>query len=137
MQSGFNIVERDASEYSIKGFSGEVTRYAQESGVSYPYFMLYGPVAMYKLSLLKEMFERTLADSVDNASGNVTEQLDTAKPITVYYNQSGTVLKLGKLQPRQVKIFLSLFKEEKIQGALSAEKNDLPRQYLYAFWECT
>lgn len=132
MQSGFNIVERDASDYTVDGFSGEVTRYAKESGLSYPYFMLFGPIAVYKLALLKEMFAKT---ETDTGEGTVTEQLDTVKPITVYYKQSGELFRLGRLQPRAVKIFLSLFKEDKIQGALNAEKNNLPRQYLYAFWE--
>lgn len=140
MQSGFDVVER--TNYTVKGITGEVSKYAQESKYSYPYFMIFAPVQKFKLELLRSMFGAsemiTKMESSMNggdASDATSSQIDNVSPVTIYYRDNERTLRLGKIQPKQVKTFLSLFKDDELRGALSAERNNLPRSYLYAFCE--
>lgn len=131
MQTGFDVVER--SNFDKRGITGEVTRYAQDTVMVYPYFKLISPVERHKLPVLKGMIDATqILLSSKEKSGEITEQLDAIQTIAVYIEQDADLTMVGKIQPRQVLSFLRLFETNNVVGALDEEHIDIDRTYLYA-----
>lgn len=92
----------DNRNFEQEGLTGNVRRYVTES-MTFPCFILVAeedkPVEIVKIKVLKQM-----AEVVETYNEEEANSL-----ISVYFSSGDKTAYLGKIQPRQVKSFISLF----------------------------
>jgi hypothetical protein len=126
MALGYETFE-DNREFEQKGLTGEVARYSTENMV-FPCYIVCStqenPVDINRVKILKGMAIN---------SGKFDEEM-LLSTINIYYNQSNKTIRLGKIFPKQVKSFLSLFKGNIIEGYYDKDTK-LTDEYLYVLSE--
>ena len=122
MPIGYDVYESD-NNFEKRGITGHVERYVRE-GMLYPCYIVRSEedkkVGLHQMTVLKSMFENQgayMSDDEDNS-------------IYVYYSQGGKLVRVGKIYPKQVKTFLTLFKDNYVDCFLNKDK-ELVGDYLY------
>lgn len=105
---GFDVSE-DKRTFEKQGITGNVTNEVTEE-VSYPYLMIVSTdehkVTKNQLQLLPNLF----------AASNLIESDDSNSPISIYFKAGENVMKLGKINGRQVKAFVRSVGVDSITG---------------------
>ena len=101
MALGYDTYE-DNRDFEQEGLTGNVRRYVTES-MTYPCFIIVNeadkPVEVIKLQVLKKM--SAVVEKYDEEEAN--------SMISIYFSSGDKTAYLGKIQPKQVKSFISLF----------------------------
>lgn len=122
MALGYEVYE-DERDFEQKGLTGDVRRYTTTK-MSFPCFIICStedkPVQLHSMETLKRMFptsklyDETIANSL----------------IHIYFNQGSQTVKMGSIQPNQVKTFLRLFDGYEVDCYLERDKQ-LEGMYMY------
>jgi len=117
IEKGYDVHE-DKRSFEKQGITGRITQYNTEANL-YPQFCIMttkeNTMSMFQSLALKGMFETT------TITDNILMEEDRNMGIYVYINVDDKKLRLGKIQPRQVKAFLKLFEANTIMGYLNEE----------------
>lgn len=122
MALGYETYEDDR-DFKQEGLTGNVRRYTTTK-MDFPCYILCSsdenPIKLHSIETLKQMFpnmkvyDETIANSL----------------IQIYFNKDDKTVKLGAIQPSQVKTFLKLFDGCDIDGFLDKDTK-LENMYLY------
>lgn len=122
MSLGYETYE-DNRDFEQKGLTGNVRRYTTTK-MDFPCYIICAseehPVKMHSIETLKQMFpnmkvyDETIANSL----------------IQIYFNKDDKTIKLGAIQPSQVKTFLKLFEACDVDGFIDKDTK-LTDMYLY------
>lgn len=108
MALGYDVYE-DNRNFEQEGLTGKVKRYVTES-MNFPCFILVSeserPIEVIKIKVLKQMF--AVVEKYDEEEANSS--------ISIYFSNGDKTAYLGKIQPRQVKSFLSLFSNNRVDS---------------------
>lgn len=126
MSLGYDVYE-DNRDFEQKGITGNVSRYTT-TNMEYPCLIVCAteekPVEMYKIEVLRKMF----------ASVAVFDEEQSKLKITIYYSQDERLVRLGVIQPKQVKSILKLFESNVVEGFYDSDTL-LRDDYLYVLSE--
>lgn len=124
---GYDVPEIERN-YDKSGITGEVGRFAIE-GEQYPQYTIVmsenSKVNNIQVQALKGMFSTT---NITGCEG------EADLSIAVYIEKDGNRSRLGKILPRQVKAFLTLFEGCQVMGKLDAN-TDLEGDKLFVLSE--
>ena len=124
---GYDVVEAKR-DYDKSGITGEVGRFAVEAE-QYPQYTIVmsenSKVNNIQVQALKGMFSTT---NITGSDG------DADLSISVYIESNNKRSRLGKILPRQVKAFLTLFEGCQVKGKLDAN-TDLEGDKLFVLSE--
>lgn len=122
MALGYEVYE-DKRDFEQKGLTGDVRRYTTTKMV-FPCFILCHteekPVPLHSVETLKRMFP----------TSKVYDETIANSLIHIYFNQGETLVKLGCIQPNQVKTFLRLFENCEVDCFMEQDKK-LEGMYMY------
>ena len=108
MSLGYDVYE-DKRDFQQDGLTGEVKRFVTES-MQFPCFIIVSepehPVEVVRLTVLRNM--SAIVDKYNEEEAN--------SMISVYFTMQGKTAYIGKILPRQVKSFLSLFSNNRVDG---------------------
>lgn len=126
MALGYEVYE-DKREFEQKGLTGDVRRYTTTK-MSFPCFILCSSdcntVPSHSIEVLHKMFP----------TSKIYDETLTDSMIYIYFNHEDTTVKMGAIQPGQVKTFLRLFEGCDIDCYLNADKK-LEGMYMYVLAE--
>lgn len=127
MALGYDVYDDSKRSFDQNGLTGEVKRYTTAS-MAFPCLIICStpekPVKLHNLETLRMMLPKSKLYDEDMAKSM----------INIYFNQGDKTAKLGVIQPKQVKTFLKLFKDNDVDGYLSSDKK-LEGMYLYVLSE--
>lgn len=127
---GYDLPSKERN-YDKDGISGIVNQFNTEHN-QYPQYCILSEdgrtMDAFQCSALKGMFDTT------NITENIMSDEDKDMGIFVYLEASNKKMRLGKIQPRQVKAFLKLFEGSRVVGYLDS-KTKLEGDLLYVLSE--
>lgn len=125
MSIGYKVYESNQT-YEEQGITGQVERYVR-GNMEFPCYIVRNEedkkVGKHQIQVLKSMFEHQEV-YMDKESKEDTS-------IHIYYMGQGQTLKVGKIYPKQVTHFLTLFKDNYVDCFLTKDKA-LKDEYMYA-----
>lgn len=127
---GFDAVEEER-DFSKQGITGKVGQFNIEQN-QYPQFCIEidagGRLDYFQTTALSGMFNTT------STIESILSEEDKDLGIFIYCSAGDKKIRLGKIQPRQVKAFLKLFESNRVIGFLDKDKR-LEGDMLYVLSE--
>lgn len=130
MAVGYEVKETERS-YEQQGITGTVTRGAIEN-CKYPCMILYSTeesqLPKYKLNVLQSMLKASTV--IQKTEQSADEVVEDNRNIYLYLTNTVKTVRLGSINPKQVKSIINLFQDCKLEAYLNKDKK-LEGQYIY------